>query len=337
MNFNRLAQPYAWLTDHHLWRAAMREVAKQLPPSRARLRLLDVSCGAGTALRDLLALRPDVLPLGVDSAWGMVALGQRRNPQPHYLHGDAYRLPFATDSIDAVLIQRTYYFLPNQEGLLGEAMRVLRPGGRLVMLDPTAGRSPWSAWRTERGRAALDMFALHLAAQRVGGFTPTTIAERLQAAGFARILAEPLLNGWAVMSRGEKPYAGGASTLERVRLGAAGGGGGRYVHVLVLQSPDKPAWKLQPDEIISWGAVALAGQPPQVLGFSSLPKAVAFMQAAVLAGVLTGVNKVGKFSQQTAASWDFPLVLDPELDAVRDALPGVLVALDPAHAEAADE
>jgi len=330
----------------------MPQIAKQLPPSGAKLRLLDIACGSGASIRDLKALRPDIDAVGLDYASGMIRVAQHRNPIAKYLHGDGLQLPFAADQFDAVLIQRTYYFIDHPETLLSEALRVLRPGGRLIMVDPMAGKSPLSAVnRIGYGvRSVIDMAAWHLAARYIGGFTPETIAKKLANAGYARILAEPILDGWGVMSRGEKPYASQASTAARVQhaLGDEQGATlitdphtvkGRYVHLLIQQSPNKPVWKLDPNEVISWGAAAIRGDDgqPILLGFSALPAAVSLMQAAVMAGTIHGINKVGKFSKTTAATWDYPILLNPSLDAIQDRLLPHLIAIDPDTAEAPDE
>src|SRR5262249_6389829 len=138
----------------------------------------------------------------------------------------------------------------------------------------------------------------------------------LENAGYTRILVEPLSDQGGVLMRGEKPHTT-PDTMERIRQVAVRDAesdlstySGRYVHLLIQQTPNKPAWKLQPGEKIEWRALALA-QPSVgadetgrvALAFSSLPKAVSFMQPAVVAGAIRGVNKVAKFSRETAQGW----------------------------------
>lgn len=352
MNFSLFARPYHWMTHHRLWRENMREVAKHLPPSGAQLTLLDVGCGSGQSMHDLKQIRPDIFPIGLDSAHGMIALARQRTSYP-YLVGDGTQIPLPENSVDAVFMQRVYYFVGAdvQKKLLAEILRVLRPGGRFVMVNPADKQSPFKAWRELRHglQPALDMFAWHLVANQIGGFTPQSMAERLETAGFARILAEPVVNGWAILGRGEKPYAEGTSTVERIKIGAAGENfaqilqgkalqrtPGKFIHVLVKQTPNKPVWALTPQDKIAWSAAAiLVENQPTLLAFTTLPKAVSFMQAAVMAGTIQGINKVAKFSKITASEWPHPVLLNPASLDGHALVPSI--ALDPTTAEAPDE
>ena len=357
MNFSRIARPYATLTNNDLWNSAVRDIVKQLPPATAP-RLLDLACGPGYAMNGMSILRPDVQSIGIDLAMGMLRVAKARNPGL-YINGDAYHLPFAENSFDAVLIQRTYYFLPEKRAVLDEAMRILRPGGRLIVINPMEGRSALEAWKVFSFGflAALDMFLWRFFVQVIGGYTPESLAAEINAAGFARIFAEPIMEGWTVMGRGEKPYAEGASTPERIAVGATDSrvdgemqilqgealqsAPGKYIHLLIHQNPNKPVWKLQPGEVITWGAAMAFTKDsiPIALAFSSLPKAVAFMQGAVMDGKIKDIHKVAKFSKDTAAKWDFPVLLNPTLEHVEEnfRLTGALLAIDPDTAESPDE
>jgi SAM-dependent methyltransferase len=55
--------------------------------------------------------------------------------------GDAAALPFPDRSFDAVLVRDLLHHLPRRDRALSEAHRVLKPGGRLTLIEPNA-RSP---------------------------------------------------------------------------------------------------------------------------------------------------------------------------------------------------
>ena len=70
------------------------------------------------------------------------APGTPDNERSRWIRADPLRLPIATDSIDAVLIQHTLDFFADPHQVLREADRVLIPEGRLIIL----GFNPWSLW-----------------------------------------------------------------------------------------------------------------------------------------------------------------------------------------------
>lgn len=55
------------------------------------------------------------------------------------------------------------------------------------------------------------------------------------------------------------------------------------------------------------------------MAFTSLVKAVAFMQPAVLAGLIHDVNQMGKFRRETVEAWGRPVLVNPALDDLRGA------------------
>ena len=223
--------------------------------------------------------------------------------------GDLGAAALASDSIDAVVA----YDLEVGANLLRESLKPLRPGGRLIMLQ-------------SRGQVC----EAH----------PRLLREN----GYTRLLVEPALDGLGVLLRGEKPHPA-SDTAERIRAVSQADGdlldleqyAGRYLHLLIQQLPNKPAWKLSGDETITWRAAAVDHRGRQVLlAFSSLPKAVGFMQPAVLTGLIRDVNKVGKFSRDTAQSWTWDLLLNPTPASIQGNTL-TTVPIDPASAEAPDE
>lgn len=94
--------------------------------------------GIGTGL-DIPGLPPGARYLGIELSQAML---QRARPRAtasgidiHLLQGDAMRLPLADASIDCVLMHFILAVVPEPARALAEASRVLRPGGRLVVVD----------------------------------------------------------------------------------------------------------------------------------------------------------------------------------------------------------
>src|SRR5688572_26748380 len=157
---------YAWKTTSPWFARTESRLLDAEVPLRPGERLLEIGCGEGG---NLFHLRDRGAALyGVDYSPGKVGFA-RRAACANVLVADALRLPFRDGEFDAVLIRDLLHHLPGGEGALSEAFRVLRPGGRLTLIEPNA-RSPLvmlqaAMVRAERGllrsthdrlRAALD-------------------------------------------------------------------------------------------------------------------------------------------------------------------------------------
>jgi ubiquinone/menaquinone biosynthesis C-methylase UbiE len=104
--------------------------------SRARGRTLEVAIGTARNLR----FYPDTVELtGIDLSPGMLAVTRRSAGElgrAIELHeGDAARLPFPDRSFDTVVCTLAVCSVPDRNAAIAEMYRVLRPGGRLLLLD----------------------------------------------------------------------------------------------------------------------------------------------------------------------------------------------------------
>ena len=121
-----------------LWRAhAARESTRNLAPKR----ILDVACGTGDMALELRRRAPAARIVGLDFTHEMLAIAMGKTPRGRaavrWVEGDGLRLPFEDASFDLVTIA---FGLRNMEDLdagLREMRRVLRPGGRLAILEFT--------------------------------------------------------------------------------------------------------------------------------------------------------------------------------------------------------
>lgn len=115
-------------------------VLRSLEPIQG-LRILDLGCGKGRFSDRLEAAGACVT--GLDLSVRMLS----ESPQRDKVRGSASRLPFATASFDAIVAVEVFEHLPAIDATLREAARVLRPGGRLAVIDKNAGswntRRPW--------------------------------------------------------------------------------------------------------------------------------------------------------------------------------------------------
>ena len=104
-------------------------------------RLLDIGTGTGRML-ELLAPRI-IAGIGVDASRSMLALARARLSRPGLDHclvrlADMYRLPLPDAGFDHVVLQMVLHYAEDPEAALREAVRVLKPGGKLVIIDLAA-------------------------------------------------------------------------------------------------------------------------------------------------------------------------------------------------------
>lgn len=101
-------------------------------------RLLDIGCGTGGLLEKLSPRIEE--GLGVDASRDMLALARSRLTESGLTHiavrqADMYRLPLPDAAFDAVTLHMVLHYAEDPAAALAEAARVLRPGGRLLILD----------------------------------------------------------------------------------------------------------------------------------------------------------------------------------------------------------
>ena len=117
---------------------AVEQALLSLVPGDAPVRLLDIGTGTGRVL-ELLAHHISQ-GVGVDASKAMLALARSRLARADLSHcsvrlADMYRLPLAETSFDIAVLQMVLHYAEDPQGVLAEAARVLRPGGRLLVVD----------------------------------------------------------------------------------------------------------------------------------------------------------------------------------------------------------
>lgn len=101
-------------------------------------RVLDACCGTGDLA--LEAERQGGVVVGLDFAPLMLERARRKSPTIDWRQGDLLALPFADDGFDAATVGFGVRNVAELERALGELHRVLRPGGRLAILEITQPR-----------------------------------------------------------------------------------------------------------------------------------------------------------------------------------------------------
>jgi ubiquinone/menaquinone biosynthesis C-methylase UbiE len=118
-------------------RAAWDRIFGLFLAGRGSLEALDAGCGTGFLSFELAARGHRVT--GIDFAPSMLAEARRKAAQQNFpvrfAEADAEQLPFPAASFDLAVSRHVLWTLPHPEGAIDEWIRVLRPGGRLVVID----------------------------------------------------------------------------------------------------------------------------------------------------------------------------------------------------------
>jgi demethylmenaquinone methyltransferase/2-methoxy-6-polyprenyl-1,4-benzoquinol methylase len=174
--------------------------------------VLDVCCGTGDLAIAARAAGGSVT--GLDFSSAMLERARRKEPEIEWIRGDALALPFADGNFDAATVGFGVRNLDDLEAGLRELARVLRPGGRLGILEITRPRGVlapfYRVWfdtlvplagRLLPGGSAYTY--LPASVRRFPG--PEQLASLMQAAGFEDVTFRFLAGGIVALHVGRKP------------------------------------------------------------------------------------------------------------------------------------
>ena len=112
-----------------VWMTALRKAVAPHPGER----ILDLAAGTGASSAALAKGGAEVV--ACDLSEGMIEVGRERHPEIEFVHGNAMDLDFEDGSFDAVTISWGLRNIPDPQLALREMARVVRPRGRLVVLE----------------------------------------------------------------------------------------------------------------------------------------------------------------------------------------------------------
>ena len=221
--FDRIAGVYDVLNSvmtvglHHAWRERAADRAELEPGDAA----LDLCCGTGDLT---LELRERVGPqgriVGADFSERMLELAQEKATERGagdvtFEWADALELPYSDASFDAVTVGFGVRNLADVGAGIGEMTRVLKPGGRCVILEITQPTKPplstfFGIWFDRivpvMGRVAGDPDAYSYLPESVRGFPPPEgLARLMDEAGLSEIRYTVLAGGIIAIHSGVRP------------------------------------------------------------------------------------------------------------------------------------
>jgi SAM-dependent methyltransferase len=149
--------------------------------------ILDVGCGGGRTVGKLAAMAPQGKVYGIDHAEESVAAARRVNARlvatgrVEIQQGSVSQMPFADDMFDLVTAVETHFWWPELPNDMREVFRILKPGGRLVIIAEVYKRDQEDK-RLQKLVELTDMVLLTAAEHRElfvsAGFADVQIIER---------------------------------------------------------------------------------------------------------------------------------------------------------------
>lgn len=203
------------------WRSALSRRLKVLDPPG---RLLDLATGTGDQIVSAKRARPDLAVTGLDLAKDMIDLAYPKlvklpPPTPEMLVGDALAMAFEEETYDSVSISFGLRNISARADLYREVRRVLKPGGRFLVLEASHDRNSLLApivryylneimpalggWLVSRQPEAYR----YLAATIMAFPRPKSLAADLAAAGFENLGWRTYTFNTVMLVWGDKPKA----------------------------------------------------------------------------------------------------------------------------------
>ena len=153
-------------------------------------RVLDVGCGPGFYVSDLLRLvGPQGWVTGIDTAPAMLSAAVKRtecHPNLTFVQAGATAIPASDGEFDSLLSVQVLEYVPEVADALTEFYRVLRPGGRLVIWDVDWTTVSWRSHDSGRMSRMLAAWDKHLSHPAL----PQTLAGDLRKAGFDAVTVD---------------------------------------------------------------------------------------------------------------------------------------------------
>ncbi len=159
------------------------ELMKALSPKPGE-HILELGTGNGIFARELIhSVGSDGHVIGLDSSDAILEMARHLCPNGEFLLGDAQDLPFEDARFDAIVAAQVFCFLGDVDHALSEAFRVLKPGGRMIILETDWDTLVWHTQNPELMGRMLDAYK----AVYADAHLPRTLRQRLVQTGFSRV------------------------------------------------------------------------------------------------------------------------------------------------------
>lgn len=187
----------AEMNEHHrdLWEWGLSHVEIARDAS-----ILDIGCGGGKSLQVLAQLAPQGKVTGIDYSADMVEMSADLNRdlieagRVCVSRGNVEKLDFADETFDQAVAFETYYFWPDQQANLAEICRVLKPGGKILLVNEVFDHPDFA----ERNRYYVETAKMSI-------HTEAGFRELLESAGYEVLAVDPIVEKNWITVLAQKP------------------------------------------------------------------------------------------------------------------------------------
>jgi dolichol-phosphate mannosyltransferase len=193
----------SWIPLQRYWQRARFRVIRGMVDGRTRI--LDIGCGSSRIVQSL--------PQSVGLDMQIRKLRWLRAPGRQLVQASLMKLPFADEAFDAVICSEVIEHIPRDAIDLGDMIRVLSPGGTLVLGTPDYGR--W-LWRALEGLYK-KIFPQGYATEHINPYTRRELRHEIERRGLT-VLDVQYVGGSEMIFRAEKPTEASASARPALRI-----------------------------------------------------------------------------------------------------------------------
>jgi len=209
------------LSIDRLWRRRLIRMAEPRPEDK----ILDICTGTGDIAAAFLRAADGLRVYGVDFSQNMLEAGRKKaararpGAEKSFVPGDAQALPFTDAAFNIVTMGFGLRNLSDKPGGINEAARVLKPGGRLFILEfsPPPSSLLSAPYRFYLGRIlpviggiiSTHRGAYHYLADSIHGFLrPEEVSALMEESGLDDVTSHPMTGGMVYLYRGIKHERG---------------------------------------------------------------------------------------------------------------------------------
>jgi SAM-dependent methyltransferase len=191
----------SWIPLQRYWQRARFRVIRGMADGSSRI--LDIGCGSSRILQSL--------PQAVGMDMQIRKLRWLRAPGRHLVQGSLSQVPFADGAFDCVISSEVIEHIPRDQVDLSDMVRVLAPGGTLILGTPDYGR--WR-WRALEG-AYKKVFPQGYATEHINPYTRRELRREIERLGLT-VMDVQYVGGSEMIFKAVKPGAS-AGTEESTR------------------------------------------------------------------------------------------------------------------------